>query len=168
VRGRKDGTLSDQETGPETGRAGETVGFGHVGLCVSDLDRSRRFYVEGLGFELMNGIDVPDSPADRLLRLEPPLGLRAEYLAKGGFVLELTHFDREANPPAAERVMNEPGLTHLSLSVDDVSAVAGRVEALGGQVLRDTDVGGGIFLRDPDGQLIELYPAGYRRFLYGR
>lgn len=144
------------------------VGFGHIGLCVSDLDRSRRFYVEGLGFEFSNGLDVPDSPADRLLRLEPPLGLRAEYLAKDGFVLELMHFDREANPPPAERVMNEPGLTHLSFSVDDVSAVANRLEALGAEVLRETDVGGGIFLRDPDGQLIELYPAGYRRFLYGR
>ncbi|HUZ43440.1 MAG TPA: VOC family protein [Acidimicrobiales bacterium] len=153
--------------GSEAGRPAVTAGFGHIGLCVSDLDRSRRFYVEGLGFELVNGIDVPDSPADRLLRLEPPLGLRAEYLAKDGFVLELMHFDREANPPGTERVMNEPGLTHLSFSVDDVSAAAGRLETLGAQVMRDTDVGGGIFLRDPDGQLIELYPAGYRRFLYG-
>ncbi|MHB1445224.1 MAG: VOC family protein [Acidimicrobiales bacterium] len=160
--------MSDQEKGPETDQAGGMVGFGHIGLCVSDIDRSRRFYVEGLGFEFLNGIDVPDSPADRLLRLEPPLDLRAEYLAKDGFVLELMHFDREANPPAAARVMNEPGLTHLSFSVDDVSAVANRLEALGAEVLRETDVGGGIFLRDLDGQLIELYPAGYRRFLYRR
>jgi len=160
--------LSDQEKRPETEKVGDVVGFGHIGLCVSDLDRSRRFYVEGLGFEFLNGLDVPDSPADRLLRLEPPLGLRAEYLAKDGFVLELMHFDREANPPAPERVMNEPGLTHLSFSVDDVSAVANRLEALGAEVLRETDVGGGIFLRDPDGQLIELYPAGYRRLLYRR
>lgn len=155
--------------GAEPGRAAgpAAAAFGHIGLCVRDLDRSRRFYIDALGFESLHAIDVPDSPADRLLRLEAPLGLRAEYLGKDGLVLELMHFDRDENPPATERVMNEPGLTHLSFSVDDVSAAAARVEALGGEILPDTDVGGGVFLRDPDGQLIELYPTGYRRFLYG-
>ena len=28
-----------------------TVSFSHLGICVSDLDRSLRFYCEGLGFE---------------------------------------------------------------------------------------------------------------------
>jgi len=28
-----------------------TLSFSHLGICVSDLERSVRFYVEGLGFE---------------------------------------------------------------------------------------------------------------------
>ena len=28
-----------------------TLSFSHLGICVSDLDRSLRFYCEGLGFE---------------------------------------------------------------------------------------------------------------------
>jgi hypothetical protein len=47
----------------------------HVGLCVADLDRARRFYVEALGFEPWYELEVPDGGADRLLRLTPPLGI---------------------------------------------------------------------------------------------
>ena len=142
--------------------------FGHVGLCVTDLEASSRFYTELVGFTPLNRLDVPDSPADRLLRLSAPLGLSAVYLEKDGLVLELMRFEREGNPEAAERPVNQPGLTHLSFSVPDPAAVAGRVAELGGRVLEDTDVGAGLFVTDPDGTLVELYPEAYRRYIYGR
>jgi catechol 2,3-dioxygenase-like lactoylglutathione lyase family enzyme len=137
----------------------------HVGNCVTDLDRSIRFYCEVFGFEEERRLQVPDSPSDRLLRVEPPVGLTAVYLRKDQFILELIHFDRPANPPARERVMNEPGLTHLSFSVDDVPATAQKAAELGGQILADTDVRAAIFVRDPDGQLLELLPMAYRKNL---
>jgi catechol 2,3-dioxygenase-like lactoylglutathione lyase family enzyme len=137
----------------------------HVGNCVTDLDRSIRFYTEVFGFVEERRLQVPDSPSDRLLRVEPPVGLTAVYLRKEQFILELIHFDRPGNPPARERVMNEPGLTHLSFSVDDVPATAQKAADLGGQVLVDTDVGAAVFVRDPDGQLLELLPMSYRRSL---
>jgi lactoylglutathione lyase len=152
----------------DPGPVDPTVRFGHVGLCVTDLDRSRRFYTELFGFELLNQLEVPDQPADRLLGLQAPLGLRALYLVKDGFVLELMAFDRTGNPPAVGRPVNQPGLTHLSLSLPDIASVAVRVAELGGTVLEDTDVGAGVFIQDPDGQLIELYPDSYRRYIYGR
>ncbi len=58
--------------------------------------------------------------------------------------------------------MNEPGLTHISVSVDDIPETCTMVRAYGGEVLDDTDIGSGIFVRDPDGQLIELLPMAYR------
>ena len=57
--------------------------------------------------------------------------------------------------------MNEPGLTHISISVDDIPATCARIVEYGGEVLSDTDVGAGIFVRDPDGQLIELLTMDY-------
>jgi catechol 2,3-dioxygenase-like lactoylglutathione lyase family enzyme len=137
--------------------------FNHVGHCVTDLERSQRFYVEVLGFTLDRSLSVPDNPSAKLLRLTPPLGMTARYLSRDGLVLELIHFERTGNPPARERVVNEPGLTHLSFSVDDVAATSSRVAEYGGTVLEDTDLGGmAIFVRDPDGQLIELLPMAYR------
>ena len=132
----------------------------HVGLSVSDLARSRRFYEEVFGFTHQRDLTVPDGPASQLLRVPAPVGLTAVYLERGGFVLELLHFDREGNDGERERSFTEPGLTHLSFSVDDIGATGDRVTELGGQVLADTDVGGlAVMVRDPDGQLLELLPS---------
>ena len=135
----------------------------HTGICVTDLERSRTFYESLFGFEVVRSLDVPDRPSDRLLQIEAPLGLKVLYMVKDGFTLELLCFDREGNPPARRRPINEPGLTHISFSVDDVHATAARAAELGGEVLAETDVGAAIFVRDPDGQLIELLPMAYRR-----
>ena len=74
----------------------------------------------------------------------------------GDFTLVLLHYDRPGNPPYRPRVMNEPGLTHLSITVDDLDATLGRVVAAGGEVLQDTNLGVAVLVRDPDGQLVEL------------
>jgi catechol 2,3-dioxygenase-like lactoylglutathione lyase family enzyme len=137
--------------------------FNHVGHCVTDLARSRRFYEGVLGFTHQRDLEVPDAPASRLLQVPEPVGMTAVYLERDGFVLELLRFDRAGNAPRRERSFTEPGLTHLSFSVDDIPAACARATELGGEVLHDTDIGGrAIMLRDPDGQLIELLPMSYR------
>ena len=35
--------------------------FSHVGICVADLERSLRFYCDGLGFEVAEGYDLTDT-----------------------------------------------------------------------------------------------------------
>jgi predicted enzyme related to lactoylglutathione lyase len=61
--------------------------------------------------------------------------------------------------------MNEIGLTHVSMSVDDIDATAAKAVDYGGSVLEQTNVGAAVMIRDPDGQLIELLPMGYRERL---
>lgn len=135
--------------------------WNHVGHHVTDLDRSIRFYREVFGFEELNRMQIPDAAASRLLRVPEPVGLTAVYLGLGGAVLELLHLDRPGNEPARERSFSEPGLTHLSLTVDDLAAACEAVRAHGGEVLTDTDMGGrAILVRDPDGQVLELLPPG--------
>jgi lactoylglutathione lyase len=141
--------------------------FNHVGQCVTDLDRARRFYVELFGFEEVRELHPPDDPSAKLLRLDAPLGMTALYLQRDGFVLELLHFSANPARPYRPRVMNDPGLTHLSLSCD-LERVVPRVAELGGEVLADTDIGFGMFVRDPDGQLLELLPLAYAERLAGR
>ena len=146
-------------------RADQDVVVNHVGLCVTDLERSRRFYEDVLGFAYDRELQPPDDPTAQLLSLEPPLNVTAVYLTRGSFVLELLHFDRPGGPPAPTRPFDEPGLTHLSLSVEDLDGALALVSARGGRVV--SDAMGAYVVRDPDGQLIELLPMAYHRRLTG-
>ena len=100
----------------------------HMGQCVSDLERSRTFYEEALGFTYWRTLELDDSPSDKLLQLQPPLGFRACYLKQGSFVLELLHYAGEgaaagAVPPAAdERARAHPHLAQRRRHPRDVRA----------------------------------------------
>jgi catechol 2,3-dioxygenase-like lactoylglutathione lyase family enzyme len=140
--------------------------FNHVGQCVTDLDRSKRFYCDLFGFALEREITPPDEGSAQLMSLTPPLALTAAYLVRDGLVLELLHYGASGQTRQFRaRTLNEPGLTHISLSVDDVDAVCARVADYGGEVVDSSNIGAAVFVRDPDGQLLELLPMGYREHL---
>ena len=140
------------------------VVFNHLGQCVTELERSKRFYCELLGFTLDREINPPDEGSAALLSLTPPLAMTACYLVRDGLVLELLHFAATGQTlPYRARTMNEPGLTHISLSVDDLDATLARVADFGGEVVAGSNIGVAAFIRDPDGQLVELLPMAYRR-----
>jgi glyoxylase I family protein len=139
----------------------------HIGVCVSDLERSIRFYCDVLGF--VRSTTVPDvhvegEPSDSLLRLRD-VKLHAVYLERDGFRLELLHYERPSSPAQApQRTMNDLGFTHLSVQVPDVKAALDKLGALGVEIDRDTviEVSGftvAAFVRDPDGLGIELVIA---------
>jgi catechol 2,3-dioxygenase-like lactoylglutathione lyase family enzyme len=140
--------------------------YNHTGQVVTDLERSKRFYQEVLGFTFWYEITPPDEPTAKLTGLTPPLGVTASYLYLDGLVLELMQYSAPgATAPYRPRTMNDPGLTHLSISVDDVRATAERAAAFGGEIIEESDVGLAIFVRDPDGQLLELLPLKFREGL---
>jgi catechol 2,3-dioxygenase-like lactoylglutathione lyase family enzyme len=133
----------------------------HVGVCVSDLERSLRFYRDGLGFAHEHDLEVAGEPTDTLLRLRG-VELKAVYLTRDGVRIELLHFASPPAPPARARTMHERGLTHLSFRVADLDATLTALRATGERILEETiirfpDFGAAAcFITDPDGQLIEL------------
>ena len=139
-------------------------GFTHFGLCVKELDRSLRFYTEGLGFKHVNTSPIGNE-FGKALEVEGDVTLQAVFVERDGLSMEILAYDSPATfgTPSANR--NQLGLTHLSFSVDDVDAVVAKLVSLGGSVKPDTDTkfgGGGrlIFCADPDGTRVELvqYP----------
>jgi lactoylglutathione lyase len=135
--------------------------FNHVGLCVADRERSRRFYEGLLGFQFWWELDPPDDRTAPLLGLPEPLGTHATYLVRDAFVLELIDYSKREVHAGSERVMDQLGLTHLSFSVSDLGGVVGRVAEFGGAVVDGTVTEGAAMIRDPDGQLLELLADGW-------
>ena len=135
--------------------------FNHVGLCVSDRERSRRFYEGLLGFQFWWEIDPPDGLTAKLVQLPEPLGVHATYLVRDGFVLELMDYAKRQVHTGSQRVMDQIGLTHISFSVSDLDGVLKKVEEFGGAVVEGTVTQAMAMIRDPDGQLLELLSDGW-------
>ncbi|OBK27471.1 glyoxalase-like protein [Mycobacterium asiaticum] len=143
----------------------QPVVFNHVGLCVRDRERSRRFYEGLLGFQFWWDLDPPDNRTAPLLGLPEPLGVHATYLVRDSFVLELIDYSAREVHAGGQRVMDQVGLTHISFSVSDVPGVLARVTEYGGEVVAGTVTNGSAMIRDPDGQLLELLADGWLKVL---
>ncbi|MEI7858342.1 MAG: VOC family protein [Acidimicrobiales bacterium] len=141
--------------------------FSHLGICVADLDRSLRFYCEGLGFAPGASHEVGEEFA-ALMEVEG-VRLRSQMITKDGVTVELLGFDAPGVTGSDDRrPMNQLGLTHLSIRVDDIDATAAAIEALGGSVVRSTRTAlpfgdvtlDFVYCTDPDGVRIELMDLG--------
>lgn len=137
--------------------------FSHFGICVSDLDRSVRFYCEALGFEKAESHAIGSEFA--ALMEMPDVSVTSQFIRKGTTAIELLAFDEPT--PFGERTrrqVNQFGLTHLSFRVDDVAAVAAKVVELGGTLVEESrttiDFAGTplefVYCTDPDGVRVEL------------
>jgi len=87
--------------------------------------------------------------------------VRATYLIRDGLVLELIDYSKRDVHVGPERVMDQVGLTHLSLSVSNLGDVLAMVDGFGGSVVKETVTEQFAMIRDPDGQLIELLPDSW-------
>ena len=151
-------------------RPGRTVGFGHAGLQVRDLERSRAYYRDVIGLMEL----------ERLTRDEPYLSqvtgydgvsLEIALLAEreSGVFLELIEYPARLGRPVDPATAN-PGTGHLCFIVDDVDAIHARAVAAGyGSVNPPVTptagrwIGGrSVYLLDPDGIRIELVQLGPR------
>jgi glyoxylase I family protein len=123
----------------------------HVALVVSDLDRTRAFYVDVLGFEEIR------RPTDFVFH--------GAYFRLGDaeihVVREKTPGRLRANAPHWELDELQTGLVHhVALMVDDLepylSALQARgLDRVGGFRVRD-DFVEQVYVADPDGNVIEL------------
>jgi lactoylglutathione lyase len=144
--------------------------IGHVGICVSDMDRSLRFWRDGLGFEVVREFEFHGSSWKRVIELDD-LDLQTKIIRRDHMTLELMAFAKPGHVGTGERSpMNQLGFTHLAVWVSDVDAAARLVEDYGGRVIEETRTnfdhpkltGRWVICTDPDGVRVELieYPAG--------
>ncbi len=140
----------------------------HVGVVVSDLERSTRFYVDGLGFENLFTYESGSEVA-KLADLDPDVHLTGRFLRKPGIRLELMLY-RKPRPSPGPRPMDQiGGPTHIALRVEDMDAAIAAVRAFGGTVNEygrtkyeivpgeDIEL---VHCLDPDGMKLELVKMG--------
>jgi len=129
----------------QIGRRGVEARLDTQGFTASQTRSELAFYEDLLGFKFWWDFEVPDELASRVLMVPTPCKLTATYLWRPDLVLNMMHFGEPAAQEAYRvRKLNEPGLSHLALSVEDVPALLAKVEEYGGEIIHDpanTEVG---------------------------
>jgi lactoylglutathione lyase len=123
---------------------------GHIGLNVSDLSRSKDFYSQVFGFDVI-GESNEKQRAFAFLGQDQKVVLTLWQQSNGAFVT------------------NRPGLHHLSFQVDSISQVREverRLRDIGVVIHHDGIVphkegadSGGVYFEDPDGIRLEVFAA---------
>ena len=124
----------------------------HVGISVSDMERSLKWYDEVLGFSEK----LKDFYA-------PPLGARICFIRGcGGFEIELFQYDAPKPIPEDRLKPNSDlqtiGTKHAAFEVDNMAALKEHFVACGVDIAHEVTMDGEsvMFIRDPDGCLLEM------------
>ncbi|MBT3553013.1 MAG: hypothetical protein HOO19_14025 [Rhodospirillaceae bacterium] len=139
-----------------------TPSFRHIGITVSDLERSMRFYCRALGYRLVRErrgqsgdyiselVGLEDAEVDIVL-LEAPDGSK----------LELLQYRSHASAPGADASASEPGRPHFALTVSGLGGIYDRRSKLditfkSAPLESPDDPVLVAYCHDPDGVIIEL------------
>ena len=133
----------------------------HVGITVSDIDRSIDFYEKNFGFKLLRKAAFDQAffdEAPTLYALKDTTCPIAILAAPCGVLIELFQFipqlEKEHVP------WNRAGITHFALATDSVLDMCPQLRENGVtfcmEPMKRFDGGYWVFLRDPDGNMIEL------------
>lgn len=122
-------------------------GLHHVAIICSDYEVSKRFYVDGLGLDIV-------AETYRAARQSYKLDLRLP----DGSQIELFSFPQ---PPARVSRPEACGLRHLAFAVGDLASAIAHLQAQGiaTEPVRLDELTGRrfTFFQDPDGLPLELY-----------
>jgi catechol 2,3-dioxygenase-like lactoylglutathione lyase family enzyme len=140
-----------------------TLANDHVGLRVTDMERSIRFYTEVFGARAVTRPFLMQSPfVDSMF--EGPAGISFMFchLQFDGGLIELFEFQPPNDHPAAPAHASHGNVTHVGFEVDDVAATVERILAHGGRLIFPVTEWGEYrlcYTADPDGNVVEIADA---------
>ena len=144
-------------------------GVHHIALSTGNLARMREFYVELLGFEVVDERGWTDNEViDSIVGLEDS-SASSLILRAGNVFIELFQYHQPTGTPSdPNRPVCDHGYTHFALNVTDIDAEYERLRAAGMRFHRPPPTKEELgqrgeklqlratYGRDPDGNVIEL------------
>ena len=140
----------------------------HIGITVSDIDRSTAFYRDVLGLELVGSITMEGDETDRLFQIKNCIA-KIAYLngSKGSIAppIELIQFvseDCDINTPDLRRT----SISEICFRVENIDKVYRELKAKGVEFLSEPQLfdfrkdgfskSKAVYFKDPDGVILEL------------
>jgi len=138
-----------------------TIGLHHIGISVSDIETSLRFYRDILGLKPLYDVYVKRSPD-----LEAVVGMAnvetrtIMFSAGEQLYLELWQYDQPAGRALrANHCPADHGITHFALQFEDVAAIHQRIVDNGYRAHskpKDLGMNTATYVRGPDNEIIEI------------
>jgi catechol 2,3-dioxygenase-like lactoylglutathione lyase family enzyme len=128
---------------------------------VNDLDKTRDFWINTLGFKLHFEAKEESPYIDELLAIKEPMLTTVKLIDSKGFIIELLKFDNYQIENSWSGDLKTTGLTHIALTVDNLDELVEILRKLDYQILSDLKTSPNkkvkvVFVRGPEGIMLEL------------
>ena len=124
--------------------------FHHIGITCQDIEKSKEFYCKYLGFTFRNEASAPEALIKNVFAINSPA--KIIYLVSENTLIELFSFPDDKQPSKMGSV------SHIALTVSDREGLFEKLKTNGHKTIKYQKDDGGfiLFVKDPDGILIEL------------
>ena len=132
-----------------------------MGIVVNDLDKTRDFWVNTLGFKLHIEAKEESPYIDELLAIKDPGLTTFKLIDSKGFIIELLKFENYQVENTWSGDLKTTGLTHIALTVDKLDELVEILEKLDYQTISKIKTSPNkkvkvVFVRGPEGIMLEL------------
>jgi len=136
------------------------INIRHVGIVVSDIDKSLYFYKDLLGFEIKKNNTESGEYIDTFLGLNDVIVQTVKISLSTGDMIELLHYKTNKEEAKAIKI-NQIGCTHIAVTVDNLDETYKRLKEEGVSFINPPFVSSSgfakvAFCKDPDGFFIEM------------
>jgi catechol 2,3-dioxygenase-like lactoylglutathione lyase family enzyme len=128
---------------------------------VNDLDKTRDFWINSLGFKLHIEA-VEQSPyIDELLAIKEPNLTTVKLTDSKGFIIELLKFESYQVDQSWSGNLKTTGLTHIALTVNNLDELVGNLKSQNYQTLSEIKTSPNkkvkvVFVKGPEAIMLEL------------
>ena len=133
----------------------------HVGIVVNDIEKTRDFWINTLGFKLHIEAKEESPYIDKLLAIKNPVLTTIKLIDSKGFLIELLKFDNYEVKNSWSGDLKTTGLTHIALTVDNLDDLVDNLKEQNYKPLSDIKISPNkkvkvVFVKGPEAIMLEL------------
>ena len=128
---------------------------------VNDLEKTRDFWINTLGFKLHIEAKEESPYIDELLAIREPMLTTVKLIDSKGFIIELLKFENYQVENSWSGDLKSTGLTHIALTVENIEELVTELKKQNYQPLSEIKTSPNkkvkvVFVRGPEAIMLEL------------
>jgi hypothetical protein len=128
---------------------------------VNDLEKTRNFWINTLGFTLHVEAKEESPYIDELLTIKDPALTTVKLIDAKGFIIELLKFENYKVENSWSGDLKATGLTHIALTVDNLDGLVDNLNKQNYVLLSDIKISPSkkvkvVFVKGPEAIMLEL------------